>query len=59
MKTAARAELEVNKPVPVSLNWLVLNLLHLYSSLIQDCDFGQFVGTLHLEYLLLSQHMPR
>ncbi|CAK9070714.1 unnamed protein product, partial [Durusdinium trenchii] len=26
---------KVNKPVPVSLNWLVLNLLHLYWALIQ------------------------
>eukprot|EP00913_Durusdinium_trenchii_P020057 g18849.t2 len=27
---------KVNKPVPVSLNWLVLNLLHLYWALIQE-----------------------
>lgn len=30
------ATLQVNKPVPVSLNWLVLNLLHLYWALIQE-----------------------
>ena len=27
---------KVTKPVPVSLNWLVMNLLHLYWALIQQ-----------------------
>ena len=34
----AGADFQVNKPVPVSLNWLVLNLLHLYWALIQDAE---------------------